>query len=89
MIQSIFVVLGLVYFLDALFDKWGVYEMIAQYGSKAKRKFIYDLCFCRFCQLFHIGSFITIVYGVFSAFSFDLVIVPFVVSGLTRLIEKK
>lgn len=54
MIQSIFVVLGLVYFLDALFDKWGVYEMIAQYGSKAKRKFIYDLCFCRFCQLFHI-----------------------------------
>jgi hypothetical protein len=89
MIQTILVVYGLLYFIDSLFDKWNTWERIAEFGSTAKHKFIYDLCFCRFCLMFHLAWMITILYGAFSSFSFDLVAVPFVVSGLTRLIEKR
>ena len=89
MIQSIFVVLGLLHFTDNLFDKWGVWERVAKFGAKSKHIFIYKLCFCHFCLLFHIGWIITIIYGAFLSFSFDLMVVPFVVSGLTRLIVKR
>lgn len=89
MTQTILAVLGLLYFTDALFDKWNVWERIAEFGSRSKHKLVFDLCFCRFCLMFHIGWMITIVYGAIYAFSVDLLIVPFVVIGLTRLIEKR
>ena len=89
MIQTIFVVLGLLHFLDGLFEKWNWWNLLGEKCIHAKHKLIFDLCFCRFCLLFHLSWIITILYGAFSSFSFDLVIVPFIVSGLTRLKEKK
>lgn len=89
MIQTILIVLGLLHFIDALFEKWNIWENVLQFGCNSKHKFIYDLCFCRFCLLFHLGWIITFLYGCFYSFSFDLMIVPCVVTGITYLIQKK
>lgn len=89
MIQTIFVVLGLTYLVDALFDKWNVWGWIVENGVNTKSKFIFELSICRFCLMFHLSWMITILYGAFSSFSCDLIIVPFIVGGLTRLNEKR
>jgi len=75
------VVLGLMFFIDALFVKWDVWEMISKLGSSTKSLFVYKMTQCRFCLMFHFSIIITIVYGIFSSFSFDLTIIPFVVGG--------
>lgn len=89
MIQTIFVVFGLLYFVEALFSKWNWWEMLEEKSIHVKHRVIYDLLNCRFCLMFHLSWMITIVYGQMTSFSWDLVIVPFVVGGLTRLKEKR
>jgi len=84
MISAILIVFGLLHFTDAIFKKHSIYERIELLGAMSKSKFIYNLTFCRFCLQFHLCWIITIIYGAFSAFSFDLLVVPFVVLGLTH-----
>ena len=89
MIQIVFVVLGLVYFIDALFTKWNWWDKLAQIIIKVKYKFVYELLNCRFCLMFHLSCMVTIVYGTINGFSNDLFLVPILVSGLINLKEKR
>lgn len=84
MIQTILIVFGLLHFVDAMFRKFSVYEKIEYLGSRSKFRIIYDLICCRFCIQFHLCWMLTITLGAFSGFSFDLLVVPFVVLGLTH-----
>jgi hypothetical protein len=87
MLQSILIVACLVYFVDALFFKWHIWEKIKVWGSYSKIMWLFELSFCRFCLMFHIGWVLTVLYGIAFGFEWSLLIVPFVVSGLTRMIE--
>jgi len=90
MIQSVLIVACLVYFVDAMFFKFNVWENIKVFGANnAKSMFIFKLSFCRFCLMFHIGWIITVLYGLFFGFEWSLLLVPFIVAGLTRIIERK
>ena len=85
MAQIIFVIYGLILFINALFEKWGWWEKLALIGSVAKIKTFYELTQCRFCLLFHISWIITLIYGILFGLKWELLLVPFVVSGLTTL----
>lgn len=82
MIQIILVVYGLVLFVNALFEKWGLWDKIALLGAVCKHKKIYELAQCRFCLLFHTGWIITLIYCLFNGFEAGFLITPFVVTGL-------
>lgn len=105
MITSILIVIGLNFFIDAMFEKFGVWEIIESKGSR-KSKFIYKLTSCRFCLHFHINwililllgffselcdqlGFFSELLGFFSELSPELFFLPFIVSGLINLILKK
>mgnify|MGYP000554295943 FL=1 len=88
MIEKIFVIYGLVLFLDKFFEKKGIWEWIQLKGSKSSSGTVFKLTSCRFCLLFHVSWIITFIcssFGLFGLFSWDVLIVPFVVSGLTYL----
>lgn len=88
MIQTTLIVFGMVHFIDALFKKWFVWDWIEQQGSKANSKFIFDLSFCRFCLLFHLGWIVTLIVACFGHATWSWLIVPFIVSGLTHKFDK-
>lgn len=85
MVQEIFVVLGIVGFTDAIFEKWSIWSWLSKTASMSKYKFFFYLLICRFCMMFHISWMITVIYGLFDGFSWRLVVVPMVVSGLIHL----
>jgi hypothetical protein len=88
MIEKIFVIFGLVLFLNRLFEKLFVWEWIQKIGSESSSENIFKLTSCRFCLLFHCSVIITLIYSCFGSFGWDVLIVPFVVSGLTQLYFK-
>lgn len=89
MIQSIFVVLGLLHFTDAMFNKFDVWGRIVKAGMKFKWKWMFQLTVCRFCMMFHFGWIITLIYGIFNGFELNLIFVPFIVSGFNKLIDQR
>lgn len=89
MLQSIFVILGLLIFIKLLFNKWNVWTIFEEIGSESKFKFIYKLTNCQFCLLFWFSIIITIIYGIANGFTWSLLIAPFVVNGLIHLIYQK
>ena len=105
MITSILIVIGLNFFIDAMFEKFGTWELIEEKGSK-KSEFIYKLTSCRFCLHFHINWILILLLGFFSellrllGFFSDILVffseltpelffLPFIASGLINLILKK
>jgi len=89
MLEAIFIILGLTKCTDILFQKWGVWERIMIEGSKSNSKFLYNLVTCNFCLNFHICWMITIAFGVLNQTNIiELIVIPFVVMGLFKLIEK-
>lgn len=84
-LQQIFIVFGLVLFIDAMFEKWSIWNDIAKIGSRSTKEWIFKLTTCRFCLLFHIGWIVTVIVGLFGTISWPLVIVPFVVGGFIHL----
>lgn len=88
MIQKILVIFGLVLFVNQLFIKKGIWTKIQERGSISRFEWIYKLTSCKFCLIFHLCWMVTFFYGVFNGFEWCLLIVPFVVSGLTRLMTK-
>jgi hypothetical protein len=88
MTQEIFIVLGLVMFVDALFEKWGVWEYIAKVGSGSSSETIFQLSQCEFCLKFHLSVVLTLILSIFVGFEWSILIVPGVVSGLIRLIDR-
>lgn len=105
MIQPIIILLGIVYFIDAIFNKYHVWKLIEKKGSK-QSKFVYKLTSCRFCMNFHLNWIVILMLGFFSELlgffsesqnalgffselSIEIVILPFVVSGLINFIKSK
>lgn len=89
MIQSIFVILGLLIFVKLLFDKWDVWSMFSEIGSQSEFEWVYKLTNCQFCLLFWFSIIISIVYGIASGFFWGLLAVPFIVNGITHLIYQR
>jgi len=89
MIQNIFIVLGFLNFIDAIFIKWNIWDEIAKDGSKQDPKsFVYKLSQCQFCLKFWISCFVTMTIGAFGTFEWSILAVPFICSGITHLIKK-
>lgn len=88
MIKIILITFGIVSCIDALFEKWFVWDWIEEQGSKAKSKFVFDLSFCRFCLLFHLGWMVTLFVACFEGFTWSCLLVPFVVSGIMYKMNK-
>ena len=88
MIEKTLVVLGLVLFMNQLFEKKEIWNWIQQRGSISRSEWIFKLTSCRFCLLFHIAWMLTLVYSVFNSFEWDMLMVPFIVSGLTQIMFK-
>ncbi|QHB40979.1 hypothetical protein HWC99_gp48 [Flavobacterium phage vB_FspS_tant8-1] len=87
--EKIFVILGLVHFVNALFEKWGIWDKLLLVGSISKNRFFYDLTQCRFCLLFHLSIIFTLIHSICFGFNIHDLLIPFVVLGLTQLIIKR
>jgi hypothetical protein len=87
-IESIFIVFGLVWFTNAMFEKLNIWDDISRIGSNTSSEWVFKLTSCQFCVLFHIGWMWTIIVGAFNGFSWALLIVPFVVGGFIHLFGK-
>ena len=85
MLKTIFVVLGLVMFTDALMEKWKIWDRLARWATKGTSKFFFSLIMCRFCVMFHLSWIITLIYVIVNGFWWGVLIVPFVVSGFIQL----
>ena len=85
MVEKIFVILGLVLFVNQLFVKWDVWAWFKLKGMKSKFEFFFKLSTCRFCLLFHVSWILTFIYSLFGSFGWDALVVPFVVSGLIQI----
>lgn len=88
MIIKIVMILGMVLFFKALFDKKKVWAKLHQFSSKVDSKLIYTWLNCEFCVLFWIGIVCTGLY-----FSIELIgggnfLLPFVVCGFYNLIRR-
>lgn len=87
--EKIFVILGLVHFVDAIFEKWGIWDKLLLIGAMVKNRFFYDLTQCRFCLRFHLSVLFTLIHSIFFGFNIQDLLIPFVVLGLTNLIKVK
>lgn len=85
MLTAIFIIYGLLLFVDALMDKWGLWFRIHEYGSNSESGFIYKLTNCKFCLRTHFSIIATIIYFSITGFTWDAIAVPFIVSGLWTL----
>lgn len=86
--ERIIIILGLLYFIDAMFDKFFIWRKMEEVSRFAPNRFVYKLMNCRFCLMFHMTWIITVIYGTATSFEMKLLLVPFVVIGLSRLKEK-
>lgn len=91
MTEKILCVFGILAFLDALFNKWNTYDSIEVFlvnlSERTKIKLIFNLAFCMFCQRFWMTVIITLLFGFFSEFTFDMIFVPLICSGIFNLIK--
>ena len=85
---KIIIVLGIVNFLDGLFQKWNIWNWLSKIGSETSSRFIYDLTTCKICLTFHLSILVTLLMGASCGFEWGLFTVPFVVVGLTTLLKK-
>ena len=88
MLEQIFIVLGLLTFVDAMFDKYGTWvkiEAVLVKWLQGKSKLLFNLAFCQFCQRFWIGVVITVFVALMHGFTLGTLVVPFIVIGLFSL----
>lgn len=88
MIENVFVIMGLTYFVNQLFKKYDYWNAIEFLGSISDFKFLYKLTKCRFCLLFWIGVIWTIIMVLFDGFYWFDLLVPFISIGLISLLKK-
>lgn len=79
---------GIVSFIEALFDKFYVWDLLNKKASESKSLFLYNLTSCRFCIRFHLTWLIYMLFIVFDLVLQDQVFAIFAVSGLLTLINK-
>lgn len=83
MIQFIFVVFGLVAFIDQLFYKWGWYQAASMWATfTIQNKFIKEMVECPLCYRTHLSVIVTAIAGALVGYDGYMFVVPFVVSGL-------
>ena len=88
-LQTIFIVFGLVMFINAIFEKWNIWDDIAKIGSNTSSEFIFNLTACRFCVLFWITWIVAVPVAILNDLTWSFFIVPFVVGGFVHLIGKQ
>lgn len=88
MIEPILITLGMANFVDLLFSKFQVWEKLFEWSFKGKSKFLYDLFSCRLCTIFHLSWIVTVIYGLVAGFFWALLLVPYIICGITTIIKK-
>lgn len=89
MLEKIIILLGILYFTDALFVKWNIWSKLEMITMKSPVKFFFDLITCRLCSIFHLSSILTITMAiVFFGFTWDLIWINFVVVGLFKIVDR-
>lgn len=83
--EKIIIIFAFLLFIEALFVKWKVFEMLSKIGSQVKSKFFYQMLNCQFCIRFHLSIIITLVSIILFGYYQEALIMPFVVSGLMTL----
>lgn len=86
MIELFLIVLGLVAFVDVIFNKYDVWQkieiVILRLAEKTKIRLFFELAFCVFCQRFWIGVLATITFSILLGFNWTHILVPFMVAGI-------
>lgn len=85
LMENTIIILGFVLFTKAIFEKFGIWQIIETKGAKSKYLFLYKLSQCNFCLTFHLCWITTLIFGAIFGFKTELLSVPFVVSGLLTL----
>lgn len=78
----------MIHFVDAILQKFNLWKDIEFWGSNTDSELIFQLTSCRFCVMFHLGWILTVAVGLFLGFSWSMLVVPFVVSGLVSLTSR-
>ena len=89
MIDILIIVIALISFLDAIFEKIGMWEMLQKAAADQESKFLYKLSSCRFCIKFHMSVIMVVTIGFVDGFNLNLVTIPFLASGLMYLFDKQ
>lgn len=83
--EKIIILFAVLLFVEALFIKWKVFELLSKTGSQVKSKFFYKMLNCQFCIRFHLSIIITLVSIIIYGFYKEALMMPFVVTGLMTL----
>lgn len=83
--EKIIVLFAVMLFVEALFIKWNVFDLLSRIGSQSQHRFFYEMFNCLFCIRFHLSIIITLVSIIFFGFYKEALIMPFVVTGLMTL----
>lgn len=89
LIKTVLIVWGFLGTINALFDKFNVWDMLAKEGSLSNSTIFYKLTQCQFCINFWITVLITIATICFNPFNWVVLNVPFIVIGITHLTTKR
>lgn len=76
------------WFVYALFDKWGVWENLEDAASQSAFEFIFDLFHCRWCLMFWMSFVPTILLFSFAKYELIYLLTPFAIAGPNYLILK-
>lgn len=87
-LEAVLIIFGLIQFVDVILTKFDLWDLVQRWGSNSDSELMFQLTSCRFCLWFHLGWILTVVFGIFTGFEWWLLVVPFIVSGLTSLISK-
>ncbi len=88
MIELILIILGLNAFLEALLDKWGIWDYLHENGHKTPSRLIYELSQCRFCLTFWTGVLLTGIVSLISGPELQHLVIPLVIAGLRKIFER-
>lgn len=78
----IILVLGLVAFINGVFNKYDLYTKIGLWSSRQGSKFLYKAGNCKFCISAYLSIIVTIIVSLFVGFQWEHLGVPFAVAGL-------
>lgn len=88
MIELIFFLLGFIAFLNAFFEKTGVWSFLYKKSAKTRFKLVYKLLSCHFCMMFHLCWIVSIPIVLFFD-EISVFMLPFCVIGWFKLLENR
>lgn len=85
MLEIIIIVLGLVLFVEKLFDKWSIFYKLQEKSANVGKRWMYDLLNCRFCLMFWMSVIITTFAVIFVEIELKYLLIPMIVTGLKNI----